>query len=81
MSGFATALFIAIEKCPIKCSERNISSLFDGNINISKIREIAGYEDEKTSLNSYCFNRSDNKEIEEKLEQINLLSNLKVNYI
>ncbi len=64
-----------------KIRKTYISSLFDGNININKIREIAGHEDEKTSLNSYCFNRSDNKEVEEKLEQINLLSNLKVNYI
>lgn len=37
---------------------------FDGNININKIREFAGHEDERTSLSSYCFDRATSVETE-----------------
>lgn len=47
-----------------------ISSLFDGGLNINKIREIAGHEDEKTSLNNYCFNRRTKDETEQLLESL-----------
>ncbi len=63
-----------------KIRKTYISSLFDGNININRIREIAGHEDEKTSLNNYCFDRVTNKEVEEKLERLNTVTNLRVNF-
>lgn len=51
-------------------------------LNICKIREIAGHEDEKTTLNSYCFDRHKEPETEEILEnegeKCNLLSSLKL---
>jgi len=33
--------------------------MFDCGININTIREQAGHEDEKTSLNNYCFDQND----------------------
>lgn len=53
-----------------KIRKTYISSLFDNGININKIREIAGHEDERTSLNNYCFDRSIDRDTEEKLESI-----------
>ena len=49
--------------------EEFISSLFDNNVNIDTIRETAGHADERTSLNNYCFNQDDTKELEAKLEE------------
>ncbi len=58
------------KKSSHKIRKTYISSLFDANININKIREIAGHEDEKTSLNNYCFDRSIDKETEKALELV-----------
>lgn len=62
-----------------KIRKTYISSLFDGNININRIREIAVHEDERRSLNNYCFDRGGYKIIEEKLEKINPNLKLKIN--
>lgn len=53
-----------------KIRKTYISSLFDARLNINKIREIAGHEDEKTSLNNYCFDRKTDKETELILENL-----------
>lgn len=53
-----------------KIRKTYISSLFDNGLNINTIREIAGHEDEKTSLNNYCFDRKHDKETEKILEDI-----------
>lgn len=53
-----------------KIRKTQISSMFDGKININTIREQAGHEDEKTSLNNYCFDQSDDTEKKDKLESI-----------
>lgn len=37
-------------------------------MNINKIREIAGHEDEKTSLNNYCFDRKTDNDTEKLLD-------------
>ena len=58
------------KKSSHKIRKTYISSLFDGNVNINKIREIAGHEDEKTSLNNYCFDRTVDVETEKLLENI-----------
>lgn len=57
-----------IKKSSHKIRKTYISSLFDARLNINKIREIAGHEDERTTLNSYCFDRHDDMETEEILE-------------
>ena len=54
-----------------KIRKTYISSLFDIKLNINKIRQIAGHEDERTSLNNYCFDRNTDMETEEKLEALN----------
>ncbi|MCD8019423.1 MAG: site-specific integrase [Clostridiales bacterium] len=54
-----------------KIRKTYISTLFDGGLNIDKIREIAGHEDEKTSLHNYCFDRREDKETEKLLESLN----------
>ena len=53
-----------------KIRKTYISALYDGGLNINKIREIAGHEDERTTLNNYCFDRSIDRDTEEKLESI-----------
>lgn len=53
-----------------KIRKTYISSLFDGGLNINKIREIAGHEDEKTSLNNYCFDRRTDTDTEMILESL-----------
>lgn len=51
-----------------KIRKTYISSLFDRGININTIREQAGHEDERTSLNNYCFDQHTNVYIETELE-------------
>ncbi len=55
-----------------KIRKTYISSLFVHGININKIREIAGHEDERTSLNNYCFNRSTDIETEKALDNLSM---------
>ena len=45
------------KKSSHKIRKTFVSSLFDNGVNINRIREIAGHEDERTSLNNYCFDR------------------------
>lgn len=52
-----------------KIRKTYISSLFDNGVNINTIREQAGHEDEKTSLNNYCFDQKDMSEKESELEK------------
>ena len=53
-----------------KIRKTQISSMFDKGININTIREQAGHEDERTSLNNYCFDQSDDDIKKEMLESI-----------
>lgn len=57
-----------VAKSSHKIRKTYISSLFDKGININTIREQAGHEDERTSLNNYCFDQNTESIIEEKLE-------------
>lgn len=57
-----------INKSNHKIRKTYISSLFDHGLNIDTIRQQAGHEDERTSLNNYCFDQRTNKEIENQLE-------------
>lgn len=59
-----------------KIRKTYISSLFDNGLNINKIREIAGHEDEKTSLNNYCFDRKTDSDTEKLLD--NLSESIKI---
>lgn len=58
-----------INKSNHKIRKTYISSLFDNGVNINTIREQAGHEDEKTSLNKYCFDQKDMSEKENELEK------------
>ena len=42
-----------------KARKTFISTLIDAGVNINTIREIAGHKDERTTYNSYCFDRSE----------------------
>lgn len=53
-----------------KIRKTYISSLFDVGLNINKIRELAGHEDERTSLNNYCFDRKNDIDTELILENL-----------
>lgn len=57
-----------INKSNHKIRKTYISSLFDKGINIDTIRAQAGHEDERTSLNNYCFDQSDLEILESQLE-------------
>lgn len=43
--------------------------MFDNGININTIREQTGHEDEKTSLNNYCFDQKDDSVNKKLLEE------------
>lgn len=45
------------EKSMHKIRKTYVSALIDANININYIREQVGHEDERTTYNSYCYNR------------------------
>lgn len=76
--GNARTLTTYLEKLCIKTGILNksnhkirktyISSLFDKGINIDTIRRQAGHEDERTSLNNYCFDQKDLSQLEQQLE-------------
>lgn len=58
-----------INKSNHKIRKTYISSLFDSGVNINTIRVQAEHEDEKTSLNNYCFDQKDESEREKELEK------------
>ena len=51
-----------------KARKTVISTLIDNGVNINTIREMMGHRDERTTLNSYCFDR---KEKEERRQLVN----------
>lgn len=53
-----------------KIRKTQISAMFDNHININTIREQAGHEDERTSLNNYCFDQSDDDVKKKMLESV-----------
>lgn len=53
-----------------KIRKTQISAMFDNHININTIREQAGHEDERTSLNNYCFDQSDDEVKKKMLESV-----------
>ena len=58
-----------IQKSSHKARKTYISSLFEGNVAINRIRELVGHSDERTTLRNYCFDRrteSENKALIEK---------------
>ncbi len=55
---------IKMKKSSHKIRKTYLSSLFDTGINVDRIIEIAGHEDERTSLNNYCFDTKTDKEFE-----------------
>lgn len=53
-----------IHKSSHKTRKTYISALIDGKVNLNTIREMVGHADERTTLNSYCFDRSADTEKE-----------------
>ena len=49
-----------------------ISSLIDSNVNIKTIRNYVGHKDAKTTLNNYCFDRTEKVERGVQLENARL---------
>lgn len=58
-----------MNKSSHKIRKTYISSLFDKGVNFNTIRELAGHEDEKTTLNNYCFDQKDLAERNQQLEE------------
>ncbi|MBE7047602.1 MAG: integrase [Ruminococcaceae bacterium] len=57
------------EKSMHKIRKTYISALVDSNlININKIREMVGHEDERTTLKNYTFNRKSEEQTQEDIE-------------
>lgn len=59
-----------------KLRKTHISKLIDSELNIDEIRRMVGHADERTTFNSYCFNRLTDVQTEEKIEMA--LGNTKV---
>jgi integrase len=51
-----------LNKSSHKARKTYISALIDGGVNINEIRELVGHADERTTYNSYCFDRTPKKE-------------------
>ena len=64
-----------INKSSHKARKTYISSLIDGGVNINTVRELVGHADEKTTLKSYCFDRSNQSDRAKLIE--NALNNKK----
>ena len=45
-----------------KARKTVVSALLDSGVNLNTVRLIAGHQDEKTTLNNYCYDRSDDEE-------------------
>ena len=58
-----------IRKSSHKTRKSYISSLIDGNVNLNSIREMVGHMDERTTLNSYCYDRDTDPERKEKIQK------------
>lgn len=56
-------------RSPHKMRKTYISTLIDSNVNINTIRKQVGHEDEKTTYQCYCFDRKNDKQIENQLEE------------
>ena len=63
------AVGVSTKKGNHKIRKTYISSLFDNGVNIDTIRNVAGHEDERTSLHNYCFNQKDDSELRKQLEK------------
>lgn len=61
---------IEVPKGNHKIRKTFISELFDADININTIREIAGHESEVTTLKNYCFDRTEKTVTEAKLDSM-----------
>ena len=60
---------LEIEKrSPHKVRKTMISRMYDGGINPNTARKIAGHMDERTTLSNYCYDRSSDEIIIEKLD-------------
>lgn len=55
-------------KGPHKARKTVISALIDEGVNINTIREMVGHADERTTYNSYCFDRSNRDERYKKID-------------
>ena len=51
-----------------KARKTYISTLIDNNVNINTVRALVGHADERTTYNSYCFDRSSEQEKIDKIE-------------
>lgn len=51
-----------LERSAHKARKTVVSSMLDNGINLNTVRQIVGHMDEKTTLNNYCYDRSDSKE-------------------
>lgn len=56
-------------RSPHKIRKTFISKMIDSRININTVREIAGHADERTTYNSYCFDRKPADQIYQELEK------------
>lgn len=51
-----------VKKSSHKSRKTYISALIDGGVNINAIRELVGHADERTTYNSYCYDRKTKSE-------------------
>ena len=58
-----------IPKSQHKLRKTFISTLLDEGVNIDEVRRLAGHEDERTTLNNYCFNRRNQEQTENQIER------------
>lgn len=65
-------------RSPHKIRKTYISALIDGGVNIDTIRRLVGHTDERTTYKSYCYDRKEDKEIKEQLNDALHVSGLEI---
>ena len=65
-------------RSPHKIRKTYISALIDAGVNIDTIRRLVGHTDERTTYKSYCYDRKEDKEIKEQLNDALHVSGLEI---
>ena len=65
-------------RSPHKIRKTYISALIDAGVNIDTIRRLVGHTDERTTYKRYCYDRKEDKEIKEQLNDALHVSGLEI---
>ena len=62
-----TSVFGIIHRSSHKARKTQISTLLDWDVNLDTVRRVSGHVDSRTTLNNYCFDRTEENERKKKI--------------